>query len=132
MKPMLSFNSKLTATAFLALTTLAGCATMPTPRYVPTEKYQNYDCAYLGTEYNRLSQYIATTPRANPFTTSGIGLGMGIGRGGFYPSINMGVGTGATSNNNVGSAMGEQDAIIQAARYKQCGFAAGKKLYSEK
>lgn len=117
---------------FIALT-MAGCATTPTPTYVSADKYQAYDCNLLGSEYTRLDQYIATAPRTGGLRSTGIGIGLGAGRGGIYPSISIGMGAGNSGNNaNIATAMGERDAVVQSARLKQCGFAKNLKLSNEK
>lgn len=127
MKKMLSL------TALILATGLTGCATMPTPTYVATDKYQAYDCATLASEYNRIDQYVTTAPRSGGLRSTGIGIGIGAGRGGIYPSISMGVGSGGTTNNsNLALAMGERDAVVQTARIKHCSFANTVKLYGEK
>lgn len=125
-------NFTLITTAIITLT-LTGCATTPTPAYVPADKYQAYDCNLLTSEYTRLDQYIATAPRSSGIRSTGVGIGIGAGRGGIYPTISMGMGTGSGGNTaNIATAMGERDAVVQSARLKQCGFATGLKLYSEK
>ncbi|OBX81211.1 hypothetical protein [Faucicola atlantae] len=111
-----------------------GCATTPKPSYVSPTQYQNYDCGKLNIEYNRLMQYISTaSSQHNGLTVSGVGLGIGIGRGGVYPNVNIGLGqTTGGNRNNLAIAMGEREAIVQAARMKNCAFVNGVKLYGER
>lgn len=124
---------KLFACTAVLATTITGCATMPTPTYVATDKYQSYDCGTLASEYNRIDQYVATAPRSGGLRSTGIGIGIGAGRGGIYPTISMGVGSGGNANNsNLALAMGERDAVVQSARIKHCSFANTLKLYGEK
>lgn len=112
---------------------MTGCATLPTPTYVATDKYQSYDCSTLASEYNRIDRYVATAPRSGGLSATGIGIGIGAGRGGIYPTISMGVGSAGNANNsNLALAMGERDAVIQSARIKHCSFANTVKLYGEK
>lgn len=118
-------------TAALGVT---GCATTPKPSYVSPNQYQHDDCSKLAIEYNRLMQYISTATRQHHgVTVSGVGLGIGIGRGGVYPNINIGLGQATGGNrNNLAIAMGEREAVVQAARMKSCPFANGLKLYGER
>lgn len=111
-----------------------GCASVPKPEYVSPNNYQSYDCSQLVIEYNRLTQYINANNHQNTgFSTTGIGLGVGIGRGGVYPNVSIGVGTGNGGNrSNLAIALGERDAIIQAGRLKQCSFVNNLKLYGER
>lgn len=117
-----------------AILGVTGCATTPKPSYVSPTQYQNYDCGKLNIEYNRLMQYISTaSSQHNGLTVSGVGLGIGIGRGGVYPNVNIGLGqTTGGNRNNLAIAMGEREAIVQAARMKNCAFVNGVKLYSER
>lgn len=120
-------------TAVTLATALTGCATMPKPTYVATDKYQSYNCATLASEYNRIDQYVAIAPRSGGLRSTGIGIGIGAGRGGIYPTISLGVGSGSNANNsNLALAMGERDAVVQSARIKHCSFANRLKLYGEK
>lgn len=120
-------------TAITLATALTGCATMPKPTYVATDKYQSYDCGTLASEYNRIDQYVATAPRSGGLRSTGIGIGIGAGRGGIYPTISLGVGSGSNANNsNLALAMGERDAVVQSARIKHCSFVNRLKLYGEK
>lgn len=123
--------SCVVGTAILGVT---GCATTPKPSYVSPNQYQNYDCGKLNIEYNRLMQYISTaSSQHNGLTVSGVGLGIGIGRGGVYPNVNIGLGqTTGGNRNNLAIAMGEREAIVQAARMQHCAFANGVKLYGER
>ncbi|MFW2178231.1 MULTISPECIES: hypothetical protein [unclassified Moraxella] len=114
-------------------TTFVGCATTPSPEYISPNTYQTYDCNALSNEYNRVTQYINANQHQGGLTMSGVGIGIGIGRGGIYPNISLGVGQANTANrSNLAIAMGQRDAMIQSARLKQCGFAQGLKLSSEK
>ena len=127
------FAKTLLSALTVAVLMLTGCATMPTPTYITTDKYQSYDCGTLASEYNRIDQYVATAPRAGGLRSTGIGIGIGAGRGGIYPSISMGVGSGGNANkSNLALAMGERDAVIQSARLKRCAFANTVKVYGEK
>lgn len=68
------------------------------------------------------------------FSTSGMGVGLGVGRGGIYPSISFGVGKSTDNearDNKLARLYGEHDAIIQAGRLKSCNFVQGVKIYGE-
>mgnify|MGYP000179718238 CR=1 FL=1 len=118
----------------IALLSLGGCATLPTPQYTSPNTYQQYDCTQLNIEYNRVAQYIsASASQHTGFSMSGIGIGIGVGRGGVYPTVNVGLGSVNGGNrNNLAIALGERDAIVQAARIKQCSFVSNLKLINEK
>ena len=116
---------------------LSGCATTGnvSPQYIPPSNYQGYDCPSLSQEYNRIQSYINTESKNySGLTTTGVGVGVSAGRWGISPNINIGVGK---SNNNaardakLSRLFGERDAVVQAARMKQCTFAAKLKVYGE-
>lgn len=115
-------------------TALTGCMTTPTPEYVSANNYQSYDCTQLANEYTRVNQYIdANANQRTGLSASGIGIGVAGGRGGIYPTVSIGLGSVTGGNrHNLSIAMGQRDAMVQAARLKQCGFANGIKLYSER
>lgn len=120
--------------AAAAMAGLTGCMTTPTPEYVSANNYQSYDCVALANEYTRVNQYINTN--ANQRTglqASGIGIGVSGNRHGIYPTVSVGLGSiNGGNRHNLSIAMGKRDAMVQAARLKQCPFATGIKLYSEK
>ena len=128
---------KLFISMLLAMTTttaLTGCMTTPTPEYVSPNNYQSYNCVQLANEYTRVSQYIdANASQRSGLAASGIGIGVTGGRGGIYPTVSVGLGSVNGGNrHNLSIAMGQRDAMVQAARQKQCPFAIGIKLFSEK
>lgn len=65
-----------------------------------------------------------------------MGIGITGGRGGIYPSISFGVGTGSSTraarNNTLARLYGEHDAMVIASRQKNCAFAQNIKIYGEK
>lgn len=113
--------------------TLSACTSLPTPEYVSANNYQSYNCTQLANEYTRVNQYIdANANQRTGLSASGIGIGVAGGRGGIYPTVSIGLGSVTGGNrHNLSIAMGQRDAMVQAARLKQCGFANGVKLYSE-
>lgn len=129
-------SKKLLASGMAFALFLTGCASTPTPQYVSPNTYQSYDCTALTSEYNRLTQYInANQNRSSGFNMSGVGIGIAGGRHGIYPTVSFGLGkANASKNNNLSIAMGKRDAIViaQSARMKECAFAHGVKLFSEK
>ena len=124
--------SILLATA--ATAGLTGCMTTPTPEYVSANNYQSYDCVALANEQTRLNQYIdANANQRTGLQASGIGIGVSGNRHGIYPTVSVGLGSiNGGNRHNLSIAMGQRDAMVQAARLKQCSFATGIKLYSEK
>uniref|UniRef100_A5WBX7 Lipoprotein n=1 Tax=Psychrobacter sp. (strain PRwf-1) TaxID=349106 RepID=A5WBX7_PSYWF len=135
--PKLTFNALLASSALLGTLVLTGCASTGnvTPQYIPPSTYQNYDCASLSQEYNRINSYINNEKSsASGITTTGVGVGVSAGRWGISPNINIGLGK---SNNNaardakLSRLYGESDAVVQSARIKNCAFAAKLKVYGE-
>ena len=128
---------KLAISILLAAATtagLTGCMTTPTPEYVSANNYQSYDCFALANEYTRVNQYIdANANQRTGLQASGIGIGVSGNRHGIYPTVSVGLGSiNGGNRHNLTIAMGQRDAMLQAARLKQCPFATGIKLYSEK
>ncbi|AWT48258.1 hypothetical protein DLE54_01080 [Psychrobacter sp. YP14] len=135
--PKLTLNALLASSALLGTLVLTGCASTGnvTPQYIPPSTYQNYDCASLSQEYNRINSYINNEKSsASGITTTGVGVGVSAGRWGISPNINIGLGK---SNNNaardakLSRLYGESDAVVQSARIKNCAFAAKLKVYGE-
>lgn len=125
--------SILLATA--ATVGLTGCMTTPIPEYVSANNYQSYDCVALANEYTRVNQYIDANAnqQRTGLQASGIGIGVSGNRHGIYPTVSVGLGSiNGGNRHNLSIAMGQRDAMVQAARLKQCPFATGIKLYSEK
>ncbi|SUD91854.1 hypothetical protein [Psychrobacter phenylpyruvicus] len=136
--PKLSVKSLMTSAAVVgSILVVSGCASTGnvSPQYIPPSTYQNYNCASLSQEYQRIQSYINTESRNySGLTTTGIGVGVSAGRWGISPNINIGV--GKSTNNSARDAklsrlFGERDAVIQSARMKQCAFAAKLKIYGE-
>ena len=104
---------------------LGACASTVKPAYVSPTQYQSLNCQQLQAEYNRIQQYIdngVQTPKRTGVGV-GIGLGGGWGRGGwgFGPSISINMGQSMnTKNTELANVLGQQDAIVQAARFKGC------------
>lgn len=121
-----------TSSLLLSVAVIAGCASTPKAQYISPNTYQSYDCNALTSEYNRLIQYLNANKNPSALTMSGIGVGITGGRHGIYPTISFGVGKANSNNSNIGIALGEKDAVIQAGRTKQCTFSNNVKLSTEK
>lgn len=97
------------------------------PSYVSPAMYQNLNCIQLQSEYDRIQKYIAqgvTSEKRNLFGV-GLGLGGGWGRGGwgFGPSLSVNLGQSSESKNTqLTQLLGQQDAIVQAAKFKSCSI----------
>ena len=104
---------------------LGACASTVKPAYVSPTQYQSLNCQQLQAEYNRIQQYIdngVQTPKRTGVGV-GVGLGGGWGKGGwrFGPSISVNMGQSMnTKNTELANVLGQQDAIVQAARFKGC------------
>ncbi|WP_174521839.1 hypothetical protein [Moraxella oblonga] len=129
---------KLFMITTLLATVLTGCATTGNiaPQYVSPTNYQHHDCQALQSEVARISDLAKATENQNiGLSASGIGVGIVGGRGGIYPSISFGMGTGSgqrqAKTNKLAKLYGEHDAMIITARQKGCAFAKGIKIYGE-
>jgi hypothetical protein len=86
----------------------------------------------LQSEYNRIQQYIehGVAPVKRTGMGIGLGLGGGFGRGGwgFGPTISFNLGQSSnTKRSETAQLLGEQDAIVQAAHFKNCPITTVKK-----
>lgn len=104
---------------------LGACASTVKPAYVSPTQYQSLNCQQLQAEYNRIQQYIDNGVQTPKRTGVGVGVGLGGGWGkggwGFGPSISVNMGQSMnTKNTELASVLGQQDAIVQAARFKGC------------
>ena len=104
---------------------LGACASTVKPAYVSPTQYQSLNCQQLQAEYNRIQQYIDNGVQTPKRTGVGVGVGLGggcgKGRWGFGPSISVNMGQSMnTKNTELANVLGQQDAIVQAARFKGC------------
>ncbi|KGT46861.1 hypothetical protein GW12_20440 [Acinetobacter sp. HR7] len=105
---------------------LSACASTVKPTYVSPTQYQSFDCGQMQGEYNRIQQYIDNG--VQPPKRTGVGVGVGVGGGwgshggwGIGPSISVNMGQSSnTKKTELARLLGEQEAIVQAARYKGC------------
>ncbi|KAA8731323.1 hypothetical protein F4V57_13555 [Acinetobacter qingfengensis] len=116
-------------TGAIAMLLLTGCATGNVkPSYVSPTKYQSWNCAQLHTEYARIGQYLHNG--VEPAKRTGVGVGLGIGGGfgrggwGIGPTVSVNVGQSSNSKRTeIAELLGQQDAIEQAAQFKNCPIA---------
>lgn len=117
----------------MAVFTLTACSTMPVkPTYVSPAQYQGFSCMQLQSEYNRIQQYMAQGVETPKRTGMGVGLGLGGGWGrggwGFGPSLSFNLGQSSnTKRTEISQLLGQQDAIAQAAQFKNCPMKIIKK-----
>lgn len=104
---------------------LAACATTVQPSYVSPTQYQSLNCIQLISEFNRIQQYIDSG--IQPPKRTGVGVGVGVGGGwgsrgwGIGPSVSVNMGQSSdTKKTELARLYGEQDAISQAATFKNC------------
>ncbi|MEB3754609.1 hypothetical protein [Acinetobacter sp. MD2(2019)] len=120
-----------------AVCLLSACASMPIkPTYVSPTQYQALNCGQLQAEYNRLQQYLDQGVQPAKRTGMGVGLGLGggFGRGGwgFGPSVSVNLGQSSNSKRTeIARLMGQQDAIVQAAKFKNCPIIVRKAATAE-
>ncbi|WP_010116755.1 hypothetical protein [Acinetobacter sp. P8-3-8] len=120
--------TKLSAIAVTAILATA-CATTVKPTYVSPTQYQAMSCAQLTGEFDRIQQYINNG--VQPAKRTGVGVGVGLGGGwgsggwgwGIGPSISVNMGQSSnTKNTELSRLYGEQDALSQAAQFKNCPY----------
>ena len=105
---------------------LGACATTVKPSYVSPTQYQALNCQQLQSEYNRIQQYIDSG--VQPPKRSGVGVGVGVGGGwgsrggwGIGPSVSVNMGQSSnTKKTELARLLGEQEAMVQAAQFKNC------------
>lgn len=111
---------------------LSGCATTVKPAYVSPTQYQSLTCAQISDEFNRIQTHINNGVQPPKRTGMGVGLGVGGGYGsggwGIGPSISVNMGQSSnTKNTELSRLYGQQDALSQAAQFKNCGYVPKRK-----
>lgn len=105
---------------------LGACATTVKPTYVSPTQYQALNCQKLQSEYNRIQQYIDNGVQTPKRTGVGVGVGVGGGWGsrggwGIGPSVSVNMGQSSnTKKTELSRLLGEQEAVVQAAQFKNC------------
>ena len=105
---------------------LGACATTVKPTYISPTQYQALNCQQLQSEYNRIQQYVDNGVEAPKRTGVGVGIGLGGGWGsrggwGVAPSVSVNMGQSSnTKRTELARLLGEQEAIVQAAKFKAC------------
>ena len=113
---------------------LSACATTVKPSYVSPTQYQALNCQQLQSEYNRIQQYIDNGVQAPKRTGVGVGVGVGGGWGshggwGIAPSVSVNMGQSSNSKNTeLARLLGEQEAVVQAAKFKNCPIIVRNKV----
>lgn len=111
---------------------LTGCATTVKPSYVSPTQYQALNCTQLQSEYDRIQHYLEQG--VEPEKCTGVGVGVGVGGGwgrggwGFGPTFSVNLGQSSnTKRSEIAQLLGQQDAIVQAAHFKNCRILTVKK-----
>ena len=105
---------------------LGACATTVKPTYISPTQYQALNCQQLQSEYNRIQQYVDNG--VQPAKRTGVGVGVGLGGGwgsrggwGIGPSVSVNMGQSSnTKKTELAPLLGEQEAVVQAAKFKNC------------
>lgn len=105
---------------------LGACVTTVKPTYISPTQYQALNCQQLQSEYNRIQQYVDNG--VQPAKRTGVGVGVGLGGGwgsrggwGIGPSVSVNMGQSSnTKNTELARLLGEQEAVVQAAKFKNC------------
>ena len=117
----------------LSAVLMTGCATTVKPTYVSPTQYQALNCQQLQAEYNRIQQHLDEgVPTAK---RTGVGVGLGLGGGwshgggwGFGPSVSVNMGQSSnTKKTEISRLLGQQEAIVQAAKFKGCAITVQNK-----
>ena len=112
---------------------LGACATTVKPTYISPTQYQALNCQQLQAEYNRIQQHLDEgVPTAK---RTGVGVGLGLGGGwshgggwGFGPSVSVNMGQSSnTKKTEISRLLGQQEAIVQAAKFKGCAITVQNK-----
>ncbi|QIO10164.1 hypothetical protein [Acinetobacter lanii] len=117
---------------------LTACATTVKPTYVSPTQYQSLNCAQISAEFNRIQQYIEAGVQTPKRTGMGVGVGLGGGWGsrggwGLGPSISVNMGQSSdTKKTELSRLYGQQDALTQAAQFKNCGFVPKRQTEQKK
>ena len=118
---------KVYVSLFMVSSVLLGaCATTVKPTYISPTQYQALNCQQLQSEYNRIQQYVDNG--VQPAKRTGVGVGVGLGGGwgsrggwGIGPSVSVNMGQSSnTKNTELARLLGEQEAVVQAAKFKNC------------
>ena len=107
---------------------LGACATTVKPTYISPTQYQALNCQQLQSEYNRIQQYVDNGVQPAKRTGVGVGVGVGLGGGwgsrggwGIGPSVSVNMGQSSnTKKTELARLLGEQEAVVQAAKFKNC------------
>lgn len=120
-----------------AMLLLTACSSTPVkPTYVSPTEYQALSCQQLQGEYKRIQQYI--DGGVQPAKRTGVGVGVGLGGGwgsrggwGVAPSISVNMGQSSdTKRTELARVLGEQEAVVQTAKFKGCPILIRQKAKS--
>lgn len=112
----------------LSIGLISACATTVKPTYVSPTQFQTLNCAQISSEFGRIQNLIQGGVQTPKRTGMGVGLGLGGGWGsgsgwGIGPSVSVNMGQSSnTKNTELSRLYGEQDALSQAAQFKNCSY----------
>lgn len=125
---LMSFKTLQLGCLAVSMGVLTACATTVKPTYVSPTQYQSLNCAQISAEFSRIQQYLDAGVQTPKRTGMGVGVGLGGGWGsrggwGLGPSISVNMGQSSdTKKTEISRLYGQQDALTQAAQFKNCGF----------
>ena len=125
---LMSFKTVQLGCLAVSMGLLTACATTVKPTYVSPTQYQSLNCAQISAEFSRIQQYLDAGVQTPKRTGVGVGVGLGGGWGsrggwGLGPSISVNMGQSSdTKKTEISRLYGQQDALTQAAQFKNCGF----------
>ena len=104
---------------------------------IPRDKHVEISLTYIYGIGRPTAQKILADAGVEPAKRTGVGVGLGLGGGfgrggwGFGPSISVNMGQSSnTKNTELARLLGEQEAVVQAARFKNCPIILQKKAVS--
>lgn len=133
-------SSKMLRLSLLALGVglISACATTVKPTYVSPTQYQALNCIQLAAEFDRVQNYINSGVQTPKRTGMGVGVGLGGGWGsrggwGIGPSISVNMGQSSeTKKTELSRLYGQQDALSQAAQFKNCPYVPKRVIEQKK
>ena len=134
----MSFKTVQLGCLAVSMGLLTACATTVKPTYVSPTQYQSLNCAQISAEFSRIQQYLDAGVQTPKRTGMGVGVGLGGGWGsrggwGLGPSISVNMGQSSdTKKTEISRLYGQQDALTQAAQFKNCGFVQKRQTEQQK
>lgn len=135
---LIAFKMIKLSTIGLSLALISACATTVKPTYVSPTQFQSLNCAQISAEFARINNVIQNGVSTPKRTGMGVGVGLGGGWGsrggwGIGPSVSVNMGQSSnTKNTELSRLYGQQDALSQAAQFKNCSYVPKRQVTAKK